>query len=320
MISNVVVTERLSDQGMELLDRKGFSVRLPEENSQGAFEVLLPDAEGIVLRTNVGVDASAIAKAPNLKIVARTGAGYDNVDVDAATKAGVVVCNLVGVNSVSVAEHALSLLLSLGKQLPRYDKALRAGDWQARRSKAAIELEGKTLGVAAMGNVGSRIARMAHDALGMRITAYDPYVADQYRDYDYEFVDSLEALFEGADFITLHLPSLPETKGVVNGKLLSRMKPGAYLINTARGDLVNEEDLAEALREGRIGGAAIDVFAEEPPAADNPLLGLDNVILTPHVASLTKEVTVKAAVGAAQAIADFSDGKRPAYVVNPDAL
>ena len=320
MISTVIVTEALSREGMELLENRKFRILLPEENNQTAFEALLPEAEAIVLRTNVEVSAACVEKAPNLQIIARTGAGYDNVDVDAATRAGVLICNLVGVNSVSVAEHALSLILSLGKQLPFYDRAVREGNWQARRSKASVELEGKTLGVAALGNVGSRVARIAHDAFGMRIVAYDPYVKEQFALYDYRFADGLEELFRESDFVSLHLPSTPETKGVVNRDLLSVMKPGAYLVNTARGDLVNQEDLVAALRNGTIGGAALDVFPEEPPGKDNPLNGLSNVILTPHVASLTKEVTVKAAIGAAQAVVDLADGKEPKFIVNRDVL
>jgi len=320
VISSVLVTEVLSKEGMDLLEKRGFTILLPEENSQAAFEALLPQADAIVLRTNVQLNSACMEKAGSLKIVARTGAGYDNVDVSAATAHGVVVCNLVGVNSVSVAEHAVALILSLGKQLPYYDRAVRGGDWKARRSKASVELEGKTLGIAAMGNVGAKVARIGHDAFGMKILAYDPFVQDKFADYDYRFVDDLATLFRESDFVSLHLPSVPETRGVVNRDLLGLMKPTAYLVNTARGDLINENDLAAALREKRIGGAAVDVFSAEPPSDDNPLLGLENIILTPHVASLTREVTVKAAVGAAQAVIDLADGKEPKFMVNPEAI
>lgn len=320
MISTVLVTEKLTPEGMDVLERGGLKILLPKENSQSSFEELLPEADAIVLRTNVTVDAKCIEKAPRLKIVARTGAGYDNVDVAAATAHGVLVCNLVGVNSVSVAEHASALILSLAKQLPYYDRSVRTGDWKARRSMAAIELEGKILGVAAMGNVGSKVARIAHDAFGMKVLAFDPYVKDKFAGFDYRFVDDLPALFRESDFISLHLPSIPEMKGVVNAALIGLMKKSAYLINTARGDLINQEDLIAALRDKRIAGAALDVFVDEPPDDDSPLLGLENVILTPHVASLTKEVSVKAAVGAAQAVVDLAGGKEPQFVVNREAL
>jgi len=320
MISTVLVTEKLTPEGMDVLERGGLKILLPKENSQSSFEELLPEADAIVLRTNVTVDAKCIEKAPRLKIVARTGAGYDNVDVAAATAHGVLVCNLVGVNSVSVAEHASALILSLAKQLPYYDRSVRTGDWKARRSMAAIELEGKILGVAAMGNVGSKVARIAHDAFGMKVLAFDPYVKDKFAGFDYRFVDDLPALFRESDFISLHLPSIPEMKGVVNAALIGLMKKSAYLINTARGDLINQEDLIAALRDKRIAGAALDVFVDEPPEDDSPLLGLENVILTPHVASLTKEVSVKAAVGAAQAVVDLAGGKEPQFVVNREAL
>jgi len=320
VISTVLVTEALSPEGTAVLTGRGLNVVVPQQNSQEAFEACLADADAIVLRTNVTVTAECLDKAPNLKIVARTGAGYDNVDVQAATAKKVLVCNLVGVNSVSVAEHATALVLALAKQLPLYDRAVRAGDWKARRNKAAMELEGKTLGVAAMGNVGSKVARICHDAFGMEVLAFDPYVKDRFSGFDYTFVDDLETLFARSDFISLHLPSLPETKGVVNRELLSRMKSTAYLINTARGDLINETDLAEALSSRTIAGAALDVFADEPPADDNPFKSIDNVLLTPHVASLTQEVSVKAAIGAAQAVVDLADGKTPEFVVNREVL
>jgi len=320
VIQTVVVSEASQDAGVELLKSKGFDLLMPEENSQEAFEALLPEAEGIVLRTNVQMDAEAMAKAPKLKIVARTGAGVDNVDLAAATERGILVCNLVGINSVSVAEHTLSLLLALGKQIPFYDAAVRKGDWQTRRSKASVELEGKALGVAGIGNIGARVAEMCHDALGMKVLAFDPYAKEKFADSDYTFVDDLETLFTESDFITLHLPSLPETKKVVNRDLLGLMKPTAYLINTARGDVVDEEALVEALREGRIAGAGIDVFENEPPGGAHPLVGLSNAILTPHVASLTKEVTVKASVGAAKAIVDYAEGRTPDSVYNAKEL
>jgi D-3-phosphoglycerate dehydrogenase len=320
MITNVLVTEALGPEGMKVLEDRGLKIVLPKENSQAAFEELLPEAESMVLRTNVTVDASCIEKAPNLKIVARTGAGYDNVDVEAATSRKILVCNLVGVNSVSVAEHAMAMILSLAKQLPYHDHAVREGNWQARRSKASIELDGKTLGVAAMGNIGSKVARIGHDAFGMKVIAFDPYVKEKFADFDYRFVDDLQDLFRESDFLSLHLPSTPETKGVVNSGSLGLMKKGAYLINTARGDLINEADLADALREKRIGGAALDVFSSEPPEEDSPFFGLGNIILTPHVASLTREVSVKAAIGAAQAVVDWADGKTPEFVVNREVL
>jgi D-3-phosphoglycerate dehydrogenase len=154
----------------------------------------------------------------------------------------------------------------------------------------------------------------------MKVLAFDPYVKDRFADYDYAFVDSLAELFAGSDYISLHLPSTDETRGAVNSQLLGAMKDGAYLVNTARGDLINEADLAAALKDGRIGGAALDVFADEPPASDNPLLGLQNIMLTPHVASLTREVSVKAAIGAAQAVVDLADGKEPEFIVNREVL
>jgi D-3-phosphoglycerate dehydrogenase len=320
MIHTVLISESLHSEGLRLLEERDFLITTLSENSQRAFEEALPDAEAVVLRTNVAMTRDSIDKASKLKIIARTGAGVDNVDVKAATAKGILVCNLVGVNSVSVAEHTVALILSLGKQLPFFDRSVRAGDWQARRAKVSLELRGKTVGVVAMGNVGAKVAQMCHEGFGMRILAYDPFVQDKFADYDYRFVEDLRTLFGESDFVTLHCPNLPETRGLAGREMIGVMKPTAFLINAARGEIIDEPALIEALRERRIAGAGIDVFATEPLPIDHPLCKLDNVILTPHCASLTNEVTAQSAVGAAQAIIDFADGKEPQFVFNKREL
>lgn len=316
MIQKVLISESLHPDGMKLLEDKGFDIVVNEEKTQEAFEKHLPDAEAVVLRTNVTMTAETFEAAKQLKVIARTGAGVDNVDVAAATSRGILVCNLPGVNSVSVAEHTAAMLLSLGKQLPYMDRSVREGNWQARRSKVSMELEGKILGVVAMGNVGSKVAQKLHYGFGMRVLAYDPYAKEKFVDYDYEFVDDVTELFKRSDFVALHCPNIPETRGLVTNETFDLMKPSAYLINTARGEIVVREALVDALKHKKIAGAALDVFEEEPLSPEDPLCNLDNVILSPHVAALTKEVTAKAAYGAAKAIADYAEGTEPASVYN----
>lgn len=305
---------------MKVLERGGFQVTTLSENKQEAFDALLGDTDAVVLRTNVTMSRSSIEKAPRLQVIARTGAGVDNVDVDAATERGIRVCNLVGVNSVSVSEHTVGLIVSLGKQLQFFDREVRAGNWQSRRAKVSVELEGKTVGVVAMGNVGAKVAQKCHDGFGMKIIAYDPFVKERFSNFDYRFVDDVAELFRESDFVTLHCPNTPETRGLAGREMIGLMKPTAYLINAARGEIVDEPALIDALREKRIAGAGLDVFATEPLPVDHPLAKMGNVILTPHCSSLTSEVTAKSAAGAAQAIVDFAAGKEPEFVFNREAL
>ncbi len=318
-MTKILLSQEIHPEGRKILEGK-FDILLPPDTSQAALEAAVRDAEGIILRTTSAVTREVIAAAPKLKIISRTGAGVDNVDVAAATERGILVCNLPAVNNLSVAEHAVAMMMSLAKDLPAMDRAVRGGAWKQRNAGRAVELEGKTLGVVGMGNIGSLVAKKCRHGLGMRILAYDPYAADKFPGEDYEFTPSLERLFAEADVVTLHCPNIPETRGMVNRELLFSMKKDAYFVNCARGEVVDEAALVDLLKEKRIAGAGIDVFAAEPPGTDNGLPGLDNVILSPHSAALTREATVRMSTEAARAVLDFFAGRRPRYIYNAKEL
>jgi D-3-phosphoglycerate dehydrogenase / 2-oxoglutarate reductase len=317
-MKKVLLPQIICDEGLEVLKDKVEVIVAPDPSQETLLKTCT-DADAIILRTTSKVTEDVINAAKNLKIVSRTGAGVDNVDVRAATKRGILVCNLVDVNSLSVCEHAIALMLALAKQLPFMDKSVRQGFWKARNADVTVELENKTLGIIALGSIGSKVAKKCHDGLGMKILAFDPYAKNKFKDCDYEFVDSLKELFKRSDFISVHCPNLPETKGMITRDLLFSMKPDAYFINTSRGVVVDEQALIELLREKRIAGAGLDVFTVEP-LNNNELLKMENVILSPHVAALTREATIKMAVEACRAVVDFFNGKLPRCIFNRKEL
>ena len=318
-MKKVLLPQRICDEGLEILQGEVDVVIAPDPSQETLLKMCV-DVDGIVLRTTSKVTEEVINAANKLKIVSRTGAGVDNVDVKTATKKGILVCNLVGVNSLSVCEHAIALMMTLAKQLPFMDRSVHQGFWKARNANVTVELENKNLGIIALGNIGARVAKKCHDGLGMKILAYDPYAKSTFKDSDYEFVDSLKELFGNSDFISVHCPNLPETKGMITREMLFSMKPDAYFINTARGAVVDEKALVDLLKEKRIAGAGLDVFANEPLSLDNELQKMDNVILSPHVGALTREATIKMATEACHAVVDFFKGKMPKTIYNRKEL
>ncbi len=317
--SKVVVTQALHDEAMHRLGER-FEVVIPDSGDEAVLIEAAKDAEAIVLRTNTTVSRTVIEQCPELKIVSRTGAGVDNVDVDAASEHGVLVCNVAGVNSVSVAEQAVTLMLSVLKRVPGMDAAVRAGNWKARRGNTTREAAGKTVGVVGMGNIGRKVATICSRGLGMQVLAYDPYARDAILSEGYTVADTLEQLFAESDVVTLHCPNTPETRNLITRELLAAMKPSAVLINTARGEVVDEEALVEMLTDKTIAGAGLDVFAVEPPPSDHPLFALENVVLSPHVAALTQEVSNNVASEAANAVIDVAEGRTPKSVYNRDQI
>ncbi|TYP57853.1 hydroxyacid dehydrogenase [Thermosediminibacter litoriperuensis] len=311
----VLLSQEIHPEGKKLLEGK-FEILTAPDTSQQTLISMVKDVDAIILRTTSKITKEVIENAPKLKIISRTGAGVDNIDVKAATERGILVCNLPGVNNLSVCEHTLAMIMHLAKQLSFMDKAVRKGNWNVRNLNLSVELEGKVLGVVGMGNIGALVAKKCHYGLGMRILAYDPYIKEKFIDCEYEFTDTLEELFRKADFVTLHCPDTPETKGMITRDLIYSMKPTAYLINTARGSLIDEQALIDALKEKRIAGAGLDVFIEEPPKLNNELLKLENVILSPHSAALTKETTIRMSTEAAKAIVDYFEGRQPKYIYN----
>ena len=293
----ILVADPISASGIAALQAE-HEVEVATGLSKDELVARVAPFDAIVVRSQTTIDADIIAAAPNLKVVARAGVGLDNVDVDAATRHGVVVCNAPQSNIVSAAEHTMALILALARNVPQAHAALAAGRWE-RSAWTGTELSDKTLGVLGLGRIGTLVAQRCH-AFGMRIVAYDPFVApDRAARIGVELLQTVDEVLERADVVTVHLPKTPDTVGLIDERRLRLMKPTARLVNVARGGLIDEEALATALREGWIAGAAIDVFAREP-LTDSPLLGLDNVVLTPHLGASTDEAQDKAGLQVAE--------------------
>lgn len=318
-MKKILLSQKIDPTGLTLLEEKYEVVTAPDCSAETMLS-LCRDVNAIILRTTSVVDRAVIEAAKNLEIISRTGAGVDNVDIQAASERKILVCNLPRANNLSVCEHAIALMMASAKQLDFLQDGVRQGNWHARNAGTSVEVEGKTLGIVGMGHIGSLVAKKCHDGLGMKILAYDPYVVEKFKSYDYRFCSNLEELFKESDFITLHCPNIQETKGMVTRELLFSMKPGAVLINTARGAVVDEKALIDVLKEKRIAAAGLDVFEKEPPEADNPLLNMPNVIVTPHAAALTKEAKIRMSYEAAKAVDDYFSGKMPEDIYNRKEL
>ena len=262
----------------------------------------LADADAIVVRSATKVTAALIAAAPRLRAIARAGTGVDNVDVAAASARGIVVMNAPGANSISVAELAMGLMLALARHLPAADAAMKQGKWEKKKFLGE-EVRDKTLGLAGLGRIGQEVARRAA-GFGMRLIAHDPFISEQVAaDLGVELV-SLDDLFARADYLSLHMPSTPQTRNLVNAERLARAKKGLRIINTARGDLIDEQALADAIESGQVGGAGLDVFEKEP-TVDHRLQMLPQVVATPHIAASTREGQELVGVETAAALRDF---------------
>jgi D-3-phosphoglycerate dehydrogenase len=309
----VLITERLSEQGLELL-RKDFRVDVRPELASGDLVGEIAPYDALIVRSATRVPAEVLDAAVNLKVVARAGIGLDNVDVDAATRRGIMVVNAPRSNVVSAAEQTMALLLAQARNVPQADASLRSGRWERARWEG-VELEGKTLGLIGLGRVGSLVSQRAA-AFGMRVIAFDPFVSgERAREIGVDVMPTLEALLVQADFVSIHTPGAAETEGLLGAHELSLMKPGARLINTARGGIVDEEALAKALHDGHLGGAALDVFAEEP-VTDSPLFHHERVVVTPHLGASTREAQDKAGATVAEMVRLALRGEFVPYAVN----
>ncbi|MGA7998194.1 MAG: hydroxyacid dehydrogenase [Bradyrhizobium sp.] len=265
------------------------------------------------------VHADLLRRAPNLLIVSSNGAGYDPVDVEACTAVGVLVVNQSGGNAHSVAEHALGMLLTLSKRIIQADRALRRQANVDRNALMGTEVQGKTIGIVGLGNVGRRIAALCRGLLGMNVLAYDPYLsATEMAERGGEKV-TLDDLLRRSDYVSISCPLTKESRGMIGAREFAMMQPHAYFITTARGFIHDEAALEEALRTRRIAGAGLDVWAREPPPPDHPLLQFDNVLASPHTAGVTREARENMGRIAAEQMLDALDGKRPARIINPEA-
>ncbi|MBA7498439.1 Hydroxypyruvate reductase [subsurface metagenome] len=315
-MKKVLLSKPINPAGMKVLEGKVEPVILVNPTVEN-IKKRVADVEGIILRTNIKITREIIEAAPNLKVISRTGAGVDNIDVAAATEKGILVCHAPGVNSISVAEHTLALMMAMAKQLKAVDQAVHQDNWKIRYASKAEDLDGKTLGLVGIGRIGSLLAQKCRLAFNMKIIAYDPYVKQA---EGVELCSSLDQIFIQSDFISIHVPYTKETSHLVNARLLSLMKSDSYLINTSRGSVVDEEALIEALKNASIAGAGLDVFEKEPPSLDNPLLKFNNVITTSHSAGLNRDCERKLAIEAAQAVIDLLEGRQPKHIYNKKEL
>ncbi|GAC1619812.1 MAG: phosphoglycerate dehydrogenase [Candidatus Acidiferrum sp.] len=294
----VIVADKISERGIQLLKDTGWKVVLTTKDNLIAE---IADAEALIVRSATKVTAELLDKAPKLRAVGRAGVGVDNIDLEAATKRGILVMSTPGGSTVSVAEHTFALLLALVRELPKFDAAMRDGRWE--KSSSGAEVRGKTLGLVGLGRIGGEVAVRA-EAFDMRVVAFDPFISEAAaNELSVELVP-LETLLADSDFISLHTAVSPQTKEMINAASIAKMKKGVRIVNAARGELINEADLAAAIKSGHVAGAALDVFAEEPPK-NCPLIGLPNVITTPHVAGSTAEAQEELGTQVAVQIKDY---------------
>ncbi len=313
----VLVKEKIGDSGVDLL-REHFDVELGVDWADGELAERIGDFDGILIRSATKLTAELIDRATRLQVIGRAGVGVDNVDVEAATRRGIVVANAPESNVVTAAEHTMALLLALARNIPQAYASLIAGRWE--RSKfSGVELYEKTLGIVGFGRIGQLVAQRAR-GFGMRVVAFDPFVsAERYRDLGVEKADSPEDIYAQADFITVHLPKTPETEGFLNADAFARMRDGARVLNVARGGLVDEAALKDALDSGKLAGAALDVFPSEP-ITEHPLFGYPNVVVTPHLGASTAEATDRAGFQSAEQVVAALTGGVVSTAVNIPAI
>lgn len=305
---HVLVAGKIHDAGLNLLrNAPGVTVEMVEEVSTESYAPRIPEADALLIRTQP-LPGSVVATAPRLRIVSRHGVGYDAVDVPALAARGIALAIVGDVNSRAVAEHTFTLMLALAKRVTVYDAAMRSGDWEIRNTFSATELWDKRLFLVGFGRIGRLVAGLA-GAFAMKVSAYDPFQdAEAIREGGAEPVGALEDGLRAADIVSLHVPRAGG-KPLIGAGELGLMKPSAFLVNTSRGDLVDEQALADALDAARIGGAGLDVFGSEPPQTADRLLRSDRAILSPHSAALTQECAMRMSEAAAQNILDFFEGR-----------
>jgi len=319
MTYDVLIPDNVNQRAIDILVRTdGIAVNAPGKLERDRFLDDIVDVDGIVIRSGVTVDQEVLSKAEKLKVITRAGVGVDNVDLEAATANGVVVMNTPNGNTIATAEHTFGLMLALARHIPQGHKSMQEGRWD-RKLFMGVELRGKTLGIVGLGRIGRAVATRAI-AFEMNVIAYDPYVPrDIAHTIGVELVD-LEEIYRQSDFITLHTIVTEETRHMINELSLSKMKEGVRIVNAARGALIHDQDLANAIQSGKVAGVAMDVYETEPPPADHPLIGLDEVIDTPHLAASTSDAQVTVAEEAAHLMVDGLLNKKYQNVVNPDVL
>jgi len=310
----VLIADHLSEDGIEMLKREPeLQVDVKTGLSSQELAKIIAPYEGLIVRSSTKVTAEVIEQANRLKVIGRAGVGLDNVDAEAATKRGIIVMNVPAGNTMSTAEHTMSLMLAMARRIPQADAHLRAGGWE-RAKFVGVELFGKTLGIVGMGKIGTEVARRAH-AFGMRIIAYDPFLSTERAQQLEVQMTTLEQVYAEADIITVHTPLSAETRHLIGAAEIAAMKPGVRLINCARGGIIEEEALYQGLVSGKVAGAALDVYEQEPPT-HHPLLKLEQVVVTPHLGASTQEAQLNVALEVAKQVADALLGRGIRNAVN----
>lgn len=298
----VLVSDNLSSKGIEILKKAGLEVDVKTGLKPEELKSIIGQYQAIIIRSATKLTADIIEAAKNLKVIGRAGSGLDNVDKIAASKKGIVVMNTPGGNTITTAEHTIALMFAIARKIPQANSSMSKGQWEKKKFMG-VELFNKTLGIIGLGNIGSEVAKRAQ-GLGMNVIAYDPFLSDEKaKQLGVKKMD-LTDLFKNADFITIHTPLTNETRNLINKDTIKTMKNGVYIINCARGGIINEKDLFDALEMGKIAGAALDVFEKEPPE-NNPLVGHEKVVCTPHLGASTQEAQENVAIAIAEQIVDY---------------
>jgi len=319
-MTNVLVNEKVSPDALNILRKAAEVVYIPSGDHAEIIR-MLNDITGIMLDTTIKFTGELMDSAPNLKVISRTGTGVDNVDVEAATQRGIMVLHTPDANTVTVAEHTVSMIGALTKHLLFLDKETREGKFKtARRYYLPVDLDGKTLGIIGYGRIGKQVAKKSMAAYNMKMIIYDPYISDDVVAPGVIRYSNEEDVYKQADVLSIHVPLTDETKKHLGERLLSMMKPSAYLINTARGNIIDETYVIKMLNEERLKGAAFDVLTNEPPMDNEEFLDNPKTIISPHTAALTHECTVRVACEAAAGIVDYLEGRKPKSIFNRKGL
>lgn len=319
-MSKVLLSEAIHESGIRLLENEAEVIVCPEPTEE-AIGNLIHDVDGLIIRTAGKVTRGMIKQAGRLKVISRTGGGLNNIDIEAATDFNIVVCGVKGPQDRMVAEHTLALMGALTKQFFYLDAQIRKGNFASRKEYRPAGLSGKRIGLIGLGRIGRIVADICARAFQMEVWAYDPFVTPEtLGSEDIVLQDDMAAVIRTADFLSLHVPLTEDTAGLLGSAEFELMKPDAFVINTSRGEVVQEAALVDALKSKKIAGAGLDVFEIEPPDAENPLFDLENVIVTPHSAALTKEAVALLAQGSAENVLRVLQGKAPTYSPNWDTV
>jgi D-3-phosphoglycerate dehydrogenase len=311
----VLIPQDITQAGKDYLKNKGYKVLIGSDYSVETICKEVVDCDAILART-AQYPKEVMEAGKKLKVISRHGAGTDNIDIKAATEIGIKITNAPVANCNSVAEHTIALILACASNIVYMDKEVKKGNWEERNVTKSIEVNSKVLGIIGLGRIGRYVAEKAFYGLGMKVIGYDPYITKENGIKNIEIIDNMQDVFRRADFISLHIPSTPETRGSINKDVFNIMKETSFLINCARGEIVNEEHLYVALSTKKIRGAALDVLAVEPAISSNPLFELDNVIISPHNGALTFEAMDKMGIHAAMGIDEVLNNQQATWPVN----